>query len=71
MVLFRVWPMDQVEIYIIQLELLQAGFQGLLRIMLIIVPQFCGDKQFITGNSRRFQRLAHTFFIFINSGGIN
>ncbi|MNW06654.1 hypothetical protein D3C71_2030950 [compost metagenome] len=47
LVLLRPWPVDQIQIDVIQLEFFQAGFQRALRVALIVVPQFGGDKQLI------------------------
>ncbi len=64
-------PVHQVQIDEIELEFLQALLQRFAGALLIVVPQFSGDEQFIAGDAGAGQCGPHAVLVFVRGGGIN
>ncbi len=47
-IFLRTWPVHQIEINALQLELFQAGFNRLLTVQLIVIPQLGGHENIVT-----------------------
>src|SRR5918994_5169247 len=63
--------MNQVQIYIIHLELAQAGVERPLRITVIAIPQFGGDENSFPGNAAHPDGGAHALFVAVRRRGID
>ncbi len=63
--------MHQIEINALQLELFQAGFNRLLTVELIVIPQLGGHENIVTRDVSFLQRLTDTFLILIDRSGID
>jgi hypothetical protein len=56
------WPVNQVQIDIINLKFLETRFQGFLGV-LDVRENFCGDEEFFAGQIDFFQSNSQFFFI--------
>ena len=70
-------PMHQVQVQIIQLQVVQGGFQGRLHILrgMVAVPQLGGDPQVLAlygaGGEHLLQRLADFILVAVNMGTVD
>ncbi len=64
-------PVHQIQIDEIELKFLQALLQRFARALLVVVPQFGGDKKFVAGHTGAGQCFPHAVLVFVGGGGIN
>ena len=66
--------MDQVQVDVFKLELLQAPAECALDVLALILPEFGGDKDFLsldTGLEGLLESLSDGLLILIDAGGVD
>src|SRR5262245_23218129 len=62
---------NQIQIDVVKLEPAQARFESALGTSMVAVPQFCGNKNFFSGNAARPHRSADAFLVAVQGRGVD